>query len=143
MRKRHVSIIRYEVIQNFYSYFHTNSFCRINKMFLLNNFLFTNIVYKAIAFSFCLIITVQNVFGVYINDTRNLFKRQQLEEYRVCTSNFVIYQERIIRTEESKKSGAKYLSGKDVTSKEECIKFCCKTPNCDVFVLEEKVFNQV
>ncbi|XKL65258.1 hypothetical protein PGB90_008678 [Kerria lacca] len=112
-------------------------------MFLLNNFLFTNIVYKAIAFSFCLIITVQNVFGVYINDTRNLFKRQQLEEYRVCTSNFVIYQERIIRTEESKKSGAKYLSGKDVTSKEECIKFCCKTPNCDVFVLEEKVFNQL
>lgn len=73
----------------------------------------------------------------------NVFKRQEFDDYRSCARNFEIHQDKIIRTEESKKMGAKYLNGKEVTSKDECIKFCCRTPNCNVFVLEEKVFNQV
>lgn len=75
---------------------------------------------------------------------QHVHKRQGSDDdYRVCASNFEIHQDKIIRTEESKRLGAKYLNGKDVTSKNECVKFCCDTINCNVFVLEEKVFNQV
>lgn len=70
-------------------------------------------------------------------------KRQGFDDYRMCASNFEIHQDKIIRTEESKRLGAKYLNGKDVLSKDECVKFCCDTLNCNVFVLEEKVLNQV
>lgn len=74
---------------------------------------------------------------------QHVHKRQGFEDYRVCASNFEIHQDKIIRTEESLRLGAKYLNGKDVTSKDECVKFCCETLNCNVFVLEEKVLNQV
>lgn len=73
----------------------------------------------------------------------HLSKRQEYEDYRVCAQNFEIHKDKIIRTEESKRMGANYLNGKDVASKDECVKFCCETANCNVFVLEEKVFNQV
>lgn len=82
-------------------------------------------------------------FGANVHDVKNVFKRQEFDDFRMCAPNFEIHQDKIIRTEESKKMGAKYLNGRDVTSKDECIKFCCETPNCNVFVLEEKVFNQV
>ena len=35
--------------------------------------------------------------------------------------------------------GAKYLKEFDVNSREECLKFCCDTESCDVFIFEEKV----
>ncbi|XP_076683225.1 uncharacterized protein LOC143376604 isoform X2 [Andrena cerasifolii] len=34
--------------------------------------------------------------------------------------------------------GAKYLNEDEFDSKEECLKFCCDTDGCDVFVFEEK-----
>lgn len=45
----------------------------------------------------------------------------------------------IIRTEESRKLGAKFLVTVDVGSQVECLHLCCETENCDVFVFEEKV----
>lgn len=92
----------------------------------------------------CLALIPYKVKANDAEDIKHLSKRQQgFEDYRMCAPNFEIHQDKIIRTEESKRMGAKYLNGKDVTSKDECIKFCCETPNCNVFVLEEKVFNQV
>ncbi|XP_065211781.1 uncharacterized protein LOC135839583 isoform X1 [Planococcus citri] len=84
------------------------------------------------------------LFVIYArtDDVKLLSKRQEYDDFHVCAQNFEIHQDKIIRTEESKRMGAKYLSGKDVSSKDECVKFCCETPNCNVFVLEEKVFNQ-
>lgn len=80
---------------------------------------------------------------VATEDVKHLSKRQEYDDYRMCAPNFEIHQDKIIRTEESKRLGAKYLNGKDVSTKDECVKFCCETANCNVFVLEEKVFNQV
>lgn len=45
----------------------------------------------------------------------------------------------IIRTEESRKLGAKYLDYADLDSREECLRLCCETSGCDVFVFEERV----
>lgn len=52
---------------------------------------------------------------------------------------FNIQREMIIRTEESRKLGAKFLDYADVGSREECLRLCCETDECDVFVFEEKV----
>lgn len=56
-----------------------------------------------------------------------------------CANNFAIYENKIIRTEDSKKLGAKYLTSKDLTSRRECLKLCCLTNMCDVFIFEEKI----
>lgn len=45
----------------------------------------------------------------------------------------------IIRTEESRTMGARFLDHADLGSQEECLRLCCETDECDVFVFEEKV----
>lgn len=45
----------------------------------------------------------------------------------------------IIRTDESRAMGAKFLDNADLGSREECLRLCCETDGCDVFVFEEKV----
>ncbi|KZC13521.1 Low-density lipoprotein receptor-related protein 11 [Dufourea novaeangliae] len=58
--------------------------------------------------------------------------------YQMCLDSFDIHRDKIIRTHESREMGAKYLNEGDVDSKEECLKFCCGTEGCDVFIFEEK-----
>lgn len=45
----------------------------------------------------------------------------------------------IIRTDESRVMGAKFLDNADLGTREECLRLCCETDGCDVFVFEEKV----
>lgn len=52
---------------------------------------------------------------------------------------FDVHLNTIIRTEESRSMGAKFLDDADVSSREQCLRLCCETENCDVFVFEEKV----
>ena len=59
--------------------------------------------------------------------------------YQMCLDAFKIHEDKIIRTQESLDMGAKYLKEFDVNSREECLKFCCDTESCDVFIFEEKV----
>ena len=35
--------------------------------------------------------------------------------------------------------GAKFLNDEEVASNEACMKLCCTTDECDVFIYEEKV----
>ncbi|XP_076659573.1 uncharacterized protein LOC143362935 [Halictus rubicundus] len=58
--------------------------------------------------------------------------------YPMCLDSFDIHRDKIIRTYESRDRGAKYLNETEVDSKEECLKFCCDTVDCDVFIFEEK-----
>lgn len=55
------------------------------------------------------------------------------------TERFDIHSSTIIRTEESKAMGAKFLNDDDVVSADACMKLCCETNECDVFIYEEKV----
>lgn len=52
---------------------------------------------------------------------------------------FDVQLDMIIRTEESRKLGARFLDNADVGSREECVRLCCETDDCDVFIFEEKV----
>lgn len=56
-----------------------------------------------------------------------------------CVARFDVQRDKIIRTEESREMGARYLSELDVGARSECLRLCCETDSCDVFVFEEKV----
>ncbi|XP_075974305.1 uncharacterized protein LOC142975387 [Anticarsia gemmatalis] len=55
-----------------------------------------------------------------------------------CAARFDVQRDKIIRTEESREMGARYLSELDVGARHECLRLCCETDSCDVFVYEEK-----
>lgn len=59
--------------------------------------------------------------------------------YQMCLDSFDIHRDKIIKTQDSRDMGAKYLSVSDVDSRLDCLKYCCETERCDVFIFEEKV----
>lgn len=61
-----------------------------------------------------------------------------INNYQMCLDSFKIHEDKIIRTQESRDMGAKFLKEYDVDSREDCLKFCCDTESCDVFIFEEK-----
>ncbi|CRL02853.1 CLUMA_CG015859, isoform A [Clunio marinus] len=71
----------------------------------------------------------------YHDDMHNVAKRLDVD---ICTERFDIHSSTIIRTEESKLMGAKFLNDEDVATADTCLKMCCETSECDVFIYEEK-----
>lgn len=69
---------------------------------------------------------------------RTRLKRRDLDP-QTCVDNFDIHRDKIIRTEDSRDMGAKYINEIDLGSRDECLRLCCETETCDVFVFEEKV----
>ncbi|XP_043285859.1 uncharacterized protein [Venturia canescens] len=57
---------------------------------------------------------------------------------QMCIDSFDIYKNKIIRTQDSQGLGAKYLNEVDLGSREDCLRLCCETDECDVFIFEEK-----
>lgn len=70
--------------------------------------------------------------------TKTISKRYDLD-MQTCVDNFDIHKDKIIRTQDSRAMGAKYINEIDLSSREECLRLCCETSTCDVFVFEEKV----
>lgn len=56
-----------------------------------------------------------------------------------CANKFDVHDDKIIRTEDSKKLGAKFIDSTEQRDRLECLELCCRTVRCDVFVFEEKV----
>lgn len=73
-----------------------------------------------------------------VDSKRTLSKRNEID-LQTCIDNFDIHKDKIIRTQDSRNMGAKYLNEIDLGSREECLRLCCETETCDVFVYEEKV----
>jgi hypothetical protein len=69
---------------------------------------------------------------------KTISKRYDLD-LQTCVDNFDIHRDKIIRTQDSRAMGAKYINEIDLGSREECLRLCCETSTCDVFVFEEKV----
>ncbi|XP_063223294.1 uncharacterized protein LOC134531542 isoform X4 [Bacillus rossius redtenbacheri] len=67
----------------------------------------------------------------------NISKRYDLD-LQTCIENFDVHLDKIIRTQDSRAMGANYINEFDVGSREECLRLCCETDTCDVFVFEEK-----
>lgn len=59
-------------------------------------------------------------------------------DVQTCVDNFDIHKDNIIRTQDSRAMGAKYLSEIELDSRLECLRLCCETEHCDVFVYEDK-----
>lgn len=68
----------------------------------------------------------------------HIVKRSDID-LQTCIENFNVHRDKIIRTQDSQNMGAKYLNEIDLGTREECLRLCCETENCDVFVFEEKV----
>lgn len=68
-----------------------------------------------------------------------LEKQETVVGLQTCIDGFVVHRDKIIRTQDSRDMGAKYLTEFDVESRIECMKWCCETEHCDVFIFEEKV----
>lgn len=81
------------------------------------------------------------IFQILSEKTFNAFAREKRSDIdlQVCLENFNIKLDEIIRTQDSQQMGAKYLNEVDLGSREECLRLCCETEECDVFVFEEKV----
>lgn len=91
--------------------------------------MFFNIVYLFVCFCAC----------TYCESVdKSLIKRNDID-LQTCIDNFNIHKDKIIRTQDSREMGAKYLNEIDLGSREECLRLCCETETCDVFVYEEKV----
>lgn len=90
--------------------------------------MFCSFINLTVLFVTCLCL-VGNVVNTYDSDT----------ELQSCIDHFEIHKDKIIRTQDSKNMGAKYLNEFDLGSREECLRLCCETDTCDVFVYEEKV----
>jgi hypothetical protein len=69
---------------------------------------------------------------------KTVSKRYDLD-FQTCVDNFDIHRDKIIRTQDSRAMGAKYINEVDLSSREECLRLCCETSTCDVFVFEERV----
>lgn len=52
---------------------------------------------------------------------------------------FDIHANKIIRTDESINMGAKFIADVELMSHDQCLRLCCETEGCNVFVYEEKV----
>jgi hypothetical protein len=102
-----------------------------------------------------LLLLLTQTIAYHDDDTHNVAKRSESD---VCSGervlaisnrhqfsilflvdNFNIHSSTIIRTEESKAMGARFINDEEVATKNACMKLCCSTNDCDVFVFEEKV----
>ncbi|XP_017775989.1 PREDICTED: uncharacterized protein LOC108562229 isoform X2 [Nicrophorus vespilloides] len=85
------------------------------------------------------ILILVNVFFIkgFTSETGVISKISDVD-VQTCIENFDIHKDKIIRTQDSRAMGAKYLNEIDLDSREECLRLCCETENCDVFVYEEK-----
>ncbi|XP_064483906.1 uncharacterized protein LOC135396708 [Ornithodoros turicata] len=63
---------------------------------------------------------------------------QASRDVRNILEGFQVNENRIIRTEDSRRMGAKYLNETEVGSNRDCIIWCWETTNCNVAVFEEK-----
>ncbi|XP_066140943.1 uncharacterized protein [Euwallacea fornicatus] len=75
-----------------------------------------------------------------MNISRNPMMRNKRGEIdlQTCIDNFKIHKDKIIRTQDSQNMGANFLNEIDLGGREECLRLCCETEECDVFVFEEK-----
>ncbi|XP_065338706.1 low-density lipoprotein receptor-related protein 11 isoform X3 [Cloeon dipterum] len=55
-----------------------------------------------------------------------------------CADNFDIRADTIIRTQDSQTLGARFMNESEVSDRDECVRLCCQTPDCNVFIYEEK-----
>ncbi|GAB6021624.1 hypothetical protein CHUAL_004209 [Chamberlinius hualienensis] len=59
-------------------------------------------------------------------------------EYRTCVLRYQLKAETIIRTQDSRALGAKYINETELPTQEDCLLWCCQTDACNVAIFEKK-----
>lgn len=68
-----------------------------------------------------------------------IFLKAKYVEHFIFIERFDVHSNKIIRTDESLHMGAKFIADVELASRDQCLRVCCETEGCDVFVYEEKV----
>lgn len=91
-------------------------------------------------FDFCIFIKLIVILN-FVNSENSLAQISKLSEddVQICVDSFAVHADKIIRTQDSLALGAKYIMEAEMDNRQDCLKLCCKTNECDVFVFEEKV----
>ncbi|XP_057334682.1 uncharacterized protein LOC130673610 [Microplitis mediator] len=90
-------------------------------------------------FDFCIFIKLIVILN-FVNSENSLAQITKLSEddVQICVDSFAVHADKIIRTQDSLALGAKYIMEAEMDNRQDCLKLCCKTNECDVFVFEEK-----
>lgn len=75
----------------------------------------------------------------FTHDRKRLGPLEAVRAEHGCLEKFEVSENMIIRTQDSRLLGAKFLNESDVGNREDCLTLCCSTPLCNVAVFEEKV----
>lgn len=80
-----------------------------------------------------------------VNEAIKMHEKRHVgaNNYQMCLESFDVHKDKIIKTQDSRNMGATYLSVMDVDSQLDCLKYCCETERCDVFIFEEKVTTDI
>ena len=83
-------------------------------------------------------------------DGKLVINNNKLSSYHLASQaigsiedKFQINKNSIIRTHDSRALGAKYLNETDLSSNEDCLRWCWNTTNCNLAVYEEKVSREL
>ncbi|KAL0267598.1 UNVERIFIED_CONTAM: hypothetical protein PYX00_009826 [Menopon gallinae] len=76
------------------------------------------------------------VHTICVGESDEGLERKRME---TCLENFDIQTDMIIRTQDSKAMGAKFLNEAELNGRDECQKLCCETEGCDVYIYNQKV----
>ncbi|EZA56686.1 hypothetical protein DMN91_000156 [Ooceraea biroi] len=87
---------------------------------------------------FILVAVLRCAHGDTVITTNEKRHGSAASNYQMCLDSFAVHRDKIIKTQDSREMGAKYLSVLDVDSRLDCLKYCCETERCDVFIFEEK-----
>uniref|UniRef100_A0A336MHF2 CSON000530 protein n=1 Tax=Culicoides sonorensis TaxID=179676 RepID=A0A336MHF2_CULSO len=71
-------------------------------------------------------------------ENRHIIRKRAMD-IELCIDRFDIHSNKIIRTDESINMGAKFIADVELMSHDQCLRLCCETEGCNVFVYEEKV----
>ncbi|XP_063701322.1 uncharacterized protein LOC134831510 [Culicoides brevitarsis] len=87
------------------------------------------------------IFVVLLLFVVHLNVVLAGFHeiKKRSMDIELCIDRFDIHSNKIIRTEESINMGAKFIADVELMSHDQCLRLCCETEGCNVFVYEEKI----
>lgn len=75
----------------------------------------------------------------FTHDRKRLGPLESVRAEHGCLEKFEVSESTIIRTQDSRVLGAKFLNESDVGNREDCLTLCCATHLCNVAVFEEKV----
>nr|XP_045591793.1 uncharacterized protein LOC123753886 [Procambarus clarkii] len=74
----------------------------------------------------------------FTHDRKRLGPLESVRAEHGCLEKFEVSESTIIRTQDSRVLGAKFLNESDVGNREDCLTLCCATHLCNVAVFEEK-----